>query len=142
MAGDCGFSWFFTVLASTRSSPGFLCCLARCLRCAFLLYLWLCAHSLLGLEFPRLLDCPSPSIRLSFSLFQWVLFSSRVPNLRDGVTPAGSRIVCPRSERSFSVPIWVRCTDQFPGWTSNLCLRLLCAPCPSGCVARWSSLWP
>ena len=39
------------------------------------------------------------------------------------------------------VPIWIRCTGQFPGWTSNLCLRLLCAPCPSGCVAKWSSLW-
>ena len=106
-----------------------------------MLYLWLCAHSLLDLAIPWLLACPSPSIRLLFSLFQWVLFSTRVTNLRDGVTPAGSRIVCPRSERSFSVPIWIRCTGQFPGWTSNLCLRLLCAPCPSGCVAKWSSLW-
>ena len=99
-----------------------------------MLYLWLCAHSLLGLEYPRLLVCPSPSIRLLVYLFQWVLFSTRVPNLCDGVTPAGSRIVCPRSERRFSVPIWIRCTGQFPGWTSHLCLRLLCA-CPSGCVA-------
>ena len=33
--------------------------------------------------------CPSPSIRLLVSWFQWVLFSTRVPNLRDGVTPAG-----------------------------------------------------
>ena len=49
-----------------------------------MLYLWLCAHSLLGLEFPRLLACPSPSIRLLVYLFQWVLFSTRVPNLRDG----------------------------------------------------------
>ena len=40
------------------------------------------------------------------------------------------------------VPIWIRCTGQFPGWTSHLCLRRLCAPCPSGCVARWSSLCP
>ena len=105
-----------------------------------MLYLWLCAHSLLGLEFPRLLACPSPSIRVLVYLFKWVLFSTRVPNLCDGVTPAGSRIVCPRSERRFSVPIWIRCTGQFPGWTSHLCLRRLCAPCPSGCVARWSSL--
>ena len=79
-----------------------------------MLCLWLCAHSLLGLEFPRLLACPSPSIRLLFYLFQWVLFSTRVPNLRNGVTLAGSRIVCPRSERRFSVPIWIRCTGQGP----------------------------
>ena len=39
--------------------------------------------------------------------------SSRVPYLRDGVTPAGSRIVCPRSERRFRVPVWVRYTGQF-----------------------------
>ena len=64
-----------------------------------------------------------------------------VPNLRDGVTPAGSRLICPRSERRFSVPIWVRCNGHCPGWASNLCLRLLCTPCPSGCAARWSSLW-
>ena len=57
--------------------------------------------------------CPSPSIRLLVYLFQWVLFSTRVPNLRDGVTPAGSRIICSRSERRFSVPIWVRYTGQF-----------------------------
>ena len=78
-----------------------------------MLYLWLCAHSLLGLEFPRLLAFPSPSIRLLVYLFKWVLFSTRVPNLRDGVTPAGSRIVCPQSERRFGVPIWIRCTGQF-----------------------------
>ena len=102
-----------------------------------MLYLWLCPHSLLGLEFPRLLACPSPSFMLLVCLFQWVLFSTRVPNLCDGVTPAGSRIVCPRSERRFRVTIWIRCTGQFPGWTSRLC-----APCPSGYVARWSSLCP
>ena len=50
--------------------------------------------------------CPSPSIRLLVYWFQWLLFSTRVPYLRDGVTPAGSRIVCPRSERRFSVPVW------------------------------------
>ena len=42
-----------------------------------------------------------------------LFISSRVPYLRDGVTPAGSRIVCPRSERRFSVPVWVRYTGQF-----------------------------
>ena len=40
------------------------------------------------------------------------------------------------------VPIWIRCTGQFRGWTSHLCLRRLCALCPSGCVARWSLLCP
>ena len=57
--------------------------------------------------------CPSPSIRLWVYWFQWLLFSTRVPYLRDGVTPAGSRFVCPRSERRFSVPVWVRYTGQF-----------------------------
>ena len=141
MAGDHAFTWLVTVLASTLSSPGFLYCLARSLSCAALLYLWLCAHSLLGHGFRRLLACPSPSIRLQFSLFRWVLFSPMVPNLCDGDTPAGSRLVCPRSERRFSFTIWVRCTGLFPGWASYLCLGLLCVPCPSGCVSRWSSLW-
>ena len=58
-------------------------------------------------------SCPSPSIRLWAYWFQWLLFSIRVPYLRDGVTPAGSRIVCPRSERRFSVPVWVRYAGQF-----------------------------
>ena len=48
MAGDHTFTWLVTVLASALSSPGLLCCLAMSLRCAALLYLWLCAHSLLG----------------------------------------------------------------------------------------------
>ena len=64
VAGDHAFTWLVTVLASTLSSPGFLCCLARSLRCAALLYLWLCAHRLLGHGIPRLLACPSPSNRL------------------------------------------------------------------------------
>ena len=79
------------------SSPGFLCCFARGLGCATLLCLWLCAHLLLGLGFPMLPDCPSPSIRLWVYWFQWLIFSTGVPYLRDGVTPAGSRFVCPRS---------------------------------------------
>ena len=56
---------------------------------------------------------PSPSIRLWFYWFQWLLFSTRVSYLHDGVTPAGSRFVCPRSKRRFSVPVWVRYTGQF-----------------------------
>ena len=58
-------------------------------------------------------DYPSPSIRLWVYWFQWLLFSTRVPYLRDGVTPAGSRFVCPRSKRRFSVPVWVRSTGHF-----------------------------
>ena len=97
-----------------------------------MLYRWLCAHSLLGPKFPRLLACPSPSIWLLVCLFQWVLFSNRVPNLRDEVTPAGSRIVCPRSERRFRVPIWIRCTGQFPGWTSHPVCGVSAHPVPQG----------
>ena len=95
------------------SSPGFLCCFARGLGCATLLCLWLCSHLLSGLGFPMLPDYPSPSIRLWVYWFQWLLFSTRVPYFRDGVTPAGSRFVCPRSKRSCSVPVWVRSTGQF-----------------------------
>ena len=57
--------------------------------------------------------CPSPSIGLLVYWFQWLLFFTRVPYLLDGVTPAGSRIVCPRSKQMFSLPIWVRYTGQF-----------------------------
>ena len=78
-------SLFFT----GPKSPGFLCCFARGLGCATLLCLWLCAHLLFGLGFPMLPDYPSPSIRLWVYWFQWLLFSTRVPYLRDGVTPAG-----------------------------------------------------
>ena len=42
-----------------------------------------------------------------------LFISSRVPYLCDGVTPAGSRIVCPRSERRFVVPVWVWYTGHF-----------------------------
>ena len=81
--------------------------------CYLALGLWLCAHLLLGLGFPMLPDYPSPSIRLWVYWFQWLLFSTRVPYRRDGVTHAGSRFVCPRSKRRFSVPVWVRSTGQF-----------------------------
>ena len=102
-----GLSLFF---ASGLSSPGLLCCLAMCLRYADLLYLWLCAHSLLGQGVSGLLACPSLSSLLWFCMFLWVLFSPMVHTLRDGVSPAGSRLVCPRSERRFSVfslSLWV-----------------------------------
>ena len=78
--------------------------------------------------------CPSPSFGLLVYWFLWLLFSTRVPYLRDGVTPAGSRIVCPRSERRFSLSIWVRYTGQFLagppasvcGYLRALSLRVCC----------------
>ena len=75
--------------------------------------LWLCAHLQLGRGFLMLPACPSPSFGLWVYWFIWLLFSTRVPFLRDGVTPAGSRIVCPRSERRFGLSIEVRYTGPF-----------------------------
>ena len=106
---------------------------------------WLCA---LGLLPCCTCGCPPtvcwtkgfvaflPVLRSSLLVFcrlLWVLFSHMVQTLRDGVTPAGSRLVCPRSERRFSVfsfpfglflrvvtalrdivTIWVRCVGRFP----------------------------
>ena len=40
---------------------------------------------------------------LWFCRFLWVLFSHMVHTLRNGATPAWSRLLCPRSERRFSV---------------------------------------
>ena len=88
--------------ASGLSSPGLLCCLAMSLRYADLLYLWLCAYSLLDQGVRGLLACPLPSSLLWFCKSWWVLFSPMVHALCDGVTPAGSMLVCPRSERRFS----------------------------------------
>ena len=72
------------------SSPGFFCCFARCLGCAALLSLWLCAHLQLGRGFLLLPACPSPSFGLLVYWFLWLLFSTRVPYLRDGVGPVGA----------------------------------------------------
>ena len=65
--------------------------------------------------------CPSPSSLLWFCKFWWVLFSPMVHTLRNGVTPAGSRLVCPRSERRFSV-----CSLSL--WAVSSCCHY-----PSGC---------
>ena len=78
--------------------------------------------------------CPSPSIGLLVYWFQWLLFSTRVPYLCDEATPAGSRLVCPRSERRFSLSIWVWYTGQFLagppasvcGYLRALSLRVCC----------------
>ena len=90
-------------LASGLSSPGLICCLAMSLRYADLLSLWLCAHSLLDQGFRGLLACPSLSSLLWFCKLLLVLFYYMVHNLRDGVIPAWSRLVCPRSVRRFTV---------------------------------------
>ena len=75
---------------------------------------------------------PSPSIRLWVYWFQWLLFSTMVPYLRDGVTPAGSMFVCPRSKRRFSVPVWVRYTGQFMvGPPTSVC-GISAPPVPQG----------
>ena len=116
------------------SSPGFFCCFARCLGCAALLSLWLCARLQLGRGFPLLPACPSPSFGLLVYWFLWLLFSTRVPYLRDGVTPAGSWNVCLRSERRFSLSILVRYAGQFLaghpasvcGYLRALSLRVCC----------------
>ena len=75
---------------------------------------------------------PLPSIRLWVYWFQWLLFSTRVPYLRDGVTPAGSRIVCPRSERRFSVPVLVRYTGQFMVGPHTSVYGVSARPVPQG----------
>ena len=77
-------------------------------------------------------SCPSPSIRLWVYWFQCLLFSTRVPYLRDGVTPAGSRIVCLRSERRFSVPVWVRYTRQFMVGPHTSVCGVSARPVPQG----------
>ena len=114
------FSWLLLLL---RQVP-WVCCLAfpRVVR------------TQLGLGFLMLPACPSPSIGLLVYWFQWLLFSTGVPYLRDGVTPAGSRIVCPLLERRFSLSIWVRYTGQFLagpptsvcGYLRALSLRVCC----------------
>ena len=66
--------------------------------------------------------------------FLWLLFSTRVTYLRDGVTPAGLWTDCPRSERRFSLSIWVRYAGQFLaghpasvcGYLRALSLRVCC----------------
>ena len=56
-----------------------------------------CTHLQLGRTFFLLPDWPSPYFGLLVYWFLWLLFSTRVTYLRDGVTPAGSWTDCPRS---------------------------------------------
>ena len=81
-----------------------------------------CAHLQLGWNFLLLPDCPSPYFGLLVCWFLWLLFSTRVTYLRDGVTPAGSWPAGPRSERRFSISIWVRYAGQFlAGHPASVC---------------------
>ena len=99
-----------------------------------------CAHLRLGWNFLLLPDCPSPYFGLLVYWFLWLLFSTRVTYLRDGVTPGGLWPACPRSERRFSISIWVRCAGRFlAGHPDSVCgyLRTM-----SRCVAWWSSMCP
>ena len=81
-----------------------------------------CAHLQLGWNFLLLPDCPSPYFGLLVYWFLWLLFSTRVTYLRDGVTPAGSWPACPRSERRFRISIWVRYVGRFlAGHPASVC---------------------
>ena len=78
-------------------------------------------------------SCPSPSVRLWVYWFQWLLFSTRVPYLRDGVTPVGSRIVClDRNEGLVSrlgqvlVSSWLDLTPLSAASLRALSLRVCC----------------
>ena len=92
-------------------------------------------------------DCPSPYFGLLVCWFLWLLFSTRVTYLRDGVTPAGSWTACPRSERRFSISIWVRYAGQFlAGHPASVCgylramsLRMCCLVVLM-CPYRWVTL--
>ena len=116
VAGTGAFPWLVTVLTSTHlllassdDSPGALGVLPYFPPVGVML----CAHLQLNRGFLMLPACPSPSFGLCVYWFLWLLFSTRVPYLRDGVTPAGSRIVCPRSERRFGLSFAVRYTGPF-----------------------------
>ena len=93
-----------------------------------------CAHLQLGRGFLLLPACPSPYFGLLVYWFLWLLFSTRVTYLRDGVTPAWSWTACPRSERRFSLSIWVRYAGRFLaghptsvcGYLRALLLRVCC----------------
>ena len=76
-----------------------------------------CAHFQLGWNFLLL-----PYFGLLVCWVLWLLFSTRVTYFRDGVTLAGSWTACPRSERRFSISIWVRYAGQFlAGHPASVC---------------------
>ena len=94
------------------SSPDLICCYAMSLWYVALLSGGCAPTTSLATGFRCLLSCPSLSSLLGVCKFLWVLFTSRVRNLRDGVTPAGPRLLVPRSDRRFSLFL-------FPFWTDS-----------------------
>ena len=90
-------------------------------------------------------DFPSPYFGLLVCWFLWLLFSTRVTYLR--VLPAGSWTACPRSERRFSISLWVRYAGQFlAGHPASVCgylramsLRVCCLVVLIVCY-RWVTL--
>ena len=135
MAGDHAFTWLITVLASALSSPGLLCCLAMSLRCAALLYLWV---------------RPQPASSGGFSSPLWFPpftmgsplrgRGSFVLDRNKGLeSPFGSVVLVSFLFCATDGCRWC-CALSPCGCASNLCLRLLFAPCHYGCVSRWSSL--
>ena len=137
VAGTSAFPWLVTVLTSAHlllasaDSPGAL---------GVLPYFPMVVRTLaVGPGFSYASCLPFALLRAWVYWFHWLLFSTGVPYLRDGVTPAGPRIVCPRSERRFGLSIAVRYTGQFlAGPPASVCGYLRARS--SGCVARGSSL--
>ena len=141
MAGDCAFHLLVTVLTSTNlllasaaASPGALGVLPY-FPCG-------CAHTCgWARGFLMLPACPSPSFGLLVYWFLWLLFSTWVPYLRDGSPLRGRGLfVLDRNEGLVS-PFGSGTLDS--SWLALQPLSAgFCAPCSSGCVARWSSLCP
>ena len=141
MAGDCAFHLLVTVLTSTHlllasaaASPGALGVLPY-FPCG-------CAHTCgWARGFLMLPACPSPSFGLLVYWFLWLLFSTWVPYLRDGSPLRGRGLfVLDRNEGLVS-PFGSGTLDS--SWLALQPLSAgFCAPCSSGCVARWSSLCP
>ena len=130
VAGTGAFPWLVTVLTSTHlllaasaDSPGALGVLPYFPPVGVML----CAHLQLGRGFLMLPACPSPSFGLWVYWFIWLLFSTRVPYLRDGVEDCLS---------SIGTKVWSLLCGQVhwsvPGWTSRLCLRVSARPVPQG----------
>ena len=79
------------------------------------------------------LSCPSLSSGLWLGWFLWILFSLLALNLRNGVTPAGSRLVSPRSNQTFGMFFFpFRCFLVFPlSYKSGHLLSQVCWSVPT-----------
>ena len=122
--------------------PGFCCCFARCLGCAALLSLWLCAHLRLGQGF-------SYASCLPFALLWALGILVPVASLLHLGFPAFAMGSPLRGRGLFVLDRNEGLVSPFGSGTldsSWLALQPLsagfCTPCSSGSVARWSSLCP